>query len=510
MEPTKIDWQEFLACERGLLIAPAGHGKTTAIAECLNLCAENTCQLVLTHTHAGIASLKKKFNEYKVPSSKYQLETITGFAQRYVLAFCGANALPRPEEKEYFNTAVSQCINIINSPVVQNIISISFDGIFVDEYQDCTISQHNLIMAIAQNLPLHILGDPLQGIFDFEHERLVDFDTDLSGIWGFKIFKLLSYPWRWAKTNKGLGEEILRCRDILGGDSTSIKLPNKPESGIYLEEWTGSYDSHSPEFIKWLSRTIHKYESQSTLIICPSYYEENNHGVIVLRGDLNDRMKIRNIFDYSNSYSLLDAVDGKSYYSVSKDIDLYISRCARGSRIDPIKHLYEILASLYVQKKFLSQWISKAERRWKFKDKRDVNGQKTSELISQIFTEFKANPSLSSFLNILSLMRQIKGYSNHRPDFWGEIIQCIKIAISDGDSLYNAMEKHRTKIRHIGRKIEGKCIGTTLLTKGLEFDTVILLNAEKFQDKKHFYVAISRACKQLVILTHRNHITFKL
>ena len=67
MERSVIDWTEFLACDRGLLIAPAGHGKTTAIADCLNLCPDDSCQLVLTHTHAGIASLKKKFKEKKVP-----------------------------------------------------------------------------------------------------------------------------------------------------------------------------------------------------------------------------------------------------------------------------------------------------------------------------------------------------------------------------------------------------------------------------------------------------------
>ena len=31
----------------------------------------------------------------------------------------------------------------------------------------------------------------------------------------------------------------------------------------------------------------------------------------------------------------------------------------------------------------------------------------------------------------------------------------------------------------MGRKIERKCIGTTLLTKGLEFDTVVLIEADK-------------------------------
>lgn len=35
-----IDWREFIKCKRGLLIAPAGHGKTTAIADCLLQCPE--------------------------------------------------------------------------------------------------------------------------------------------------------------------------------------------------------------------------------------------------------------------------------------------------------------------------------------------------------------------------------------------------------------------------------------------------------------------------------------
>lgn len=86
-----IEWKEFIKCNRGLLIAPAGHGKTTAIADCLLQCPESSCQLVLTHTHAGIASLRSKFHKKNVPSSRYHLETITGFAQRYVL-----NYLVRP------------------------------------------------------------------------------------------------------------------------------------------------------------------------------------------------------------------------------------------------------------------------------------------------------------------------------------------------------------------------------------------------------------------------------
>lgn len=72
-----------------------------------------------------------------------------------------------------------------------------------------------------------------------------------------------------------------------------------------------------------------------------------------------------------------------------------------------------------------------------------------------------------------------------------------------------AMKTIKSRIRHQGRKIDRKCIGTTLLTKGLEFDTVIIWNAHKFEDAKNFYVAISRACKEIILLTNKNEIEFK-
>lgn len=71
------------------------------------------------------------------------------------------------------------------------------------------------------------------------------------------------------------------------------------------------------------------------------------------------------------------------------------------------------------------------------------------------------------------------------------------------------MVEYKNRIRQMGKKIEGRCMGTTLLTKGLEFDTVVIVDAHLFSDKKNFYVAISRACKNVVILTGSRRITLK-
>lgn len=47
-----------------------------------------------------------------------------------------------------------------------------------------------------------------------------------------------------------------------------------------------------------------------------------------------------------------------------------------------------------------------------------------------------------------------------------------------------------------------KSIVTTLLTKGLEFDVVIVFNAQLFNDPNHFYVALTRCSKRLVIVSN--------
>ena len=84
------DELEFIGSKKSILIAPAGHGKTSAISRCLKLCPETSCSLVLTHTHAGIASLKSKFSKENISSSKYRLETIDSFARNLVLSFMGS------------------------------------------------------------------------------------------------------------------------------------------------------------------------------------------------------------------------------------------------------------------------------------------------------------------------------------------------------------------------------------------------------------------------------------
>ena len=99
---------DFLKASKGLLIAPAGHGKTHTIGNCVKACPDNSVQLILTHTHSGIASLRAKFKKLGISNNKYKLETISGFAQRLVFAYVHKDKIPKQEEKGYFDFIIKK------------------------------------------------------------------------------------------------------------------------------------------------------------------------------------------------------------------------------------------------------------------------------------------------------------------------------------------------------------------------------------------------------------------
>ena len=162
-----ITLNDFLNNPKGLMIAAAGHGKTYCITECVKLSNDKYCQLVLTHTHAGISSLKEKFSEKCINTRKYDIQTITGFSQRLVFAFCNKNDIPYSQDDNlYFPWVIKKATQLLSIKSIQKIIQISYHGLFVDEYQDCDTSHHSLVMLLGNLIPVHIFGDPLQGIFE--------------------------------------------------------------------------------------------------------------------------------------------------------------------------------------------------------------------------------------------------------------------------------------------------------------------------------------------------------
>ena len=175
-----INIDDFITKQKCMVIAPAGFGKTHTISQCVELTLGR--QLILTHTNAGIASIKEKLTVNNVPTSKYHIETISGFAQKYVNAFCKQSDIPTIKDKQYYITIYEKAAELFSKNPVLNIIKYTYTGLFVDEYQDCTLKQHNLILQLAEKLPTRLFADPLQGIFNFnpKADPLIDIDTEMT------------------------------------------------------------------------------------------------------------------------------------------------------------------------------------------------------------------------------------------------------------------------------------------------------------------------------------------
>lgn len=87
-----------------------------------------------------------------------------------------------------------------------------------------------------------------------------------------------------------------------------------------------------------------------------------------------------------------------------------------------------------------------------------------------------------------------------RVDLLNSLITSLKEADENKCSVYEGMCNARNRLRRYGRKIHGHCIGTTLLTKGLECDCVVLLDIDAFTDYRHLYVALTRGSKDIIVI----------
>lgn len=494
-----MNYQAFVEEEKVFVVAPAGHGKTYAIAKCLEF--TNGRQLILTHTHSGIASIKDKIKNLNISTNSYNVETISSFAQKYVTAFYVGDDIPDQEDEIYHSFIINKATDIIKILPVRDVLKTTYSGVFVDEYQDCTKLQHGLILSLSELMPTRILGDHMQGIFDF-NDDLNNFPSDLIKS-NFKQFPDLSVAYRWQNAGKNdLGEVLKEIREKLEKGEPIDLVKYKDNENIFFCRTSPKdiYDSAS-KCRKWLYKLINNPEKKedfnSLLLIVPSYKEALD-GKKILRGTISERIKIKQIY---RPLVLIEAIDDNDFYSVAKEIDSLI--CKISNAIKPYKKITELLKKLF-KKTDLDIWITKHSKKGKdyyFKEKKNEPDKIKVSRLKEVVDTFISIPSAGNFYNIIIEITEEFGFKCSRQSLLSSIIKSLEEAKFSRISIYEAMKNHRNLIRRVGRKIDGKCIGTTLLTKGLEFDTVAILDADKFDCPKHLYVALTRCCKNLMIFS---------
>ena len=463
---------------KGYVIAPAGYGKTHLIA--LAVRASSGRQLILTHTFAGVNSIKAKMAALGVAASKYQVDTIASWALRLCLAYPKTSGwkVENPTSKQW-NKLYECCSGLLGKNFIRQAVAATYVGVYVDEYQDCSDLQHTLVCALAEFLPSRILGDPMQAIFDFDEGNPVD--------WGMSVYPSftclgqLEIPWRWEKAgNPKLGAWLKAARKKIEQGQKIDLLGERPPSVVRVHT--------DPEYL-----SSKQYSSLCNLL-------NHDESVIALHGgDQQSKNKTHLLArSMSGRFSSIEEVEGKNLHSfVKKFVAAKTVQAGFLLAVEFAKKCFTGVADALTAGTRRGE-VANLRKGTKYplvlKAANDYLNEPTSSHLKAFFLALKTNPETSAY----------------RRDLLYRFLNVLKMHVDGvGETLAEAANTYQREMRHTGRPISHKkLIGTTLLVKGLEYDHAVILDADAL-NAKDLYVAMTRGSKSLTIIGTCRHLPAK-
>jgi hypothetical protein len=464
MPPDEID---LLTIDRGTVTAPAGCGKTHLIAETLTRHTGTKRILVLTHTNAGVAALRGRLDRAGVLAKAYRLSTIDGWAMRLISTFPERSAhnpdLLKLEDPrtDYPNIRVAAA-TLLKAGHVSDILTASYARLIVDEYQDCSVRQHAIVCLAAQTLPTCVLGDPLQAIFGFGLDELVNWDEQVCTY--FPVAGELATPWRWINANaEPLGQWLLEVRGkLLRGEPIDLRT--------------------APSAVSWVN--LDGTEDHQRRLIAARVRPPDNNGCVLIIGDSTNPASQQQFASQTPGAVTIEAVDLRDLISFARHFDL--------ASPDSLDRLAQFSQSVMTN-------VGSAElvRRVQSLSRGTARNPPTD--VEQAALTFVRAPSHRVAVDLLVEMNKQGGVRTFRPAVLRACIKALQLCNGpDGLSFHEAAIRMREQNRLIGRPIPKRAVGSTLLLKGLEADVAVILNAAVL-NARNLYVAMTRGSKALTV-----------
>ena len=458
------------------IIAPAGHGKTEMITDLVDKLPG--IKLVLTHTNAGVDALTKRFNKNNVDGKKYYLSTISSFCMKWTAAYPSTAGI-KPDlmvtDKEFYPAVHTGTAQIFTHNWARDIIARTYSCVIVDEYQDCVLAQHQIFVELNKTVPVYVLGDPLQAIFGFK-ESLVS--------WKDICFDVLedeieTYPWRWANTNPALGQYLNDVRKELlpGLDKKEVRLSTIPnQTSVFRINPADIHGSVIYDIIRKYNSAIYiaKWEQDTRA------FAKNTGGIF----QHDEKQNLQALFDFA---MLLDVDDAVARGRALLD---FIGECASGVTSELRSYESHIISGDY-----------------------DFRRIKKHPDFGIRMTKFRETNSYDSILRILEWVKACKELRLHRRELFYEMQRSIRRAKDNQSTILKAAQEIRMIPGNQSRYSSFKYLSSrTLLSKGLEFDCVIIdlskVNTGRGNrySATEMYVAMTRAMKAIYFITDQDSI----
>jgi AAA domain len=465
---------EILAAYGGIgyVVAPAGFGKTHLIAASLRHAEKR--QLVLTHTYAGVNALRRKMRQIRVPNGAFRIDTIASWALRLSLSYPEASGwnIERPEQEQWAGL-YRACCRMLECGFIRRVLRASYGGLYVDEYQDCSCAQHDIIVRLARDLPCRILGDPLQGIFDFDGDP-VDWDRDV--VARFEALGQLETPHRWERAGSpSLGAWLRDVRQALERRQ-AIDLTRAPRDGVRFQ----IADSDAAQLLMAQGNT------------CRSVRCGPRDSVIAIHGgEPIYKAKCHRLAKHlGGMYASIEEIEGKDLFSFVRKVERARNDQAR------LKHAVTLAESAMTG---VGAGVPAGTARG---ERVVIRGNTRNPCVARAGNVYLANPTSANMAAFLLAVKGIPAVHIARADLFNRIVGVLtKHAVAPHLTLTEAAEKYQTQFRHRGRPVgRRRLIGTTLLVKGLEFDHAIVLDAPTLS-RRELYVALTRGAKSLTVIS---------
>jgi hypothetical protein len=453
---------------------PAGCGKTEIVVATAQVGAsEGQHVLVLTHTNAGVAAIRRRLQRHGV-HGEIAVTTIDSFMQRIQSAFpsLGAPVLKDENDDGYWPELRAAAVEIAASPNVAEILRGSYDLLIVDEYQDCSTDQHALVVGIASHVRTVVFGDRMQAIFGFGGVTLVDWEHDVQSEFptADELFDVV--PHRWSQTNRELGEWLL---DVV-----------RPALGAHEPLDLGS--------LGFLTRTAsddaakrnvpYQYfdTRDSTVFILPDHWRlegfaKNLRGQFPVIEDVG----MRRVAELSRSLTASD--DGGAVAAAVVEF-----LCGSHTTIATvIGGKATGLARIRSGKAFAPRKAG-AESDFQLAINR-LRAEPTAERIAELLEQAHGIDGASCFAT-----ERIRDF------------QTVLAIVGRGEveTYDEAVASVRKKRRYHQRRGARRGTAHPPLIKGLEFDRCIVVDADSFDDHRSLYVALTRASTELVVMANKS------